>query len=166
MNVNATKLWVASLAAATTLTMPALALVAADTDKPDHVYFIMMENHATSQIIGNSADAPFINQLAHRYAVATNYRGVTHPSLPNYPGCSYPASGRDHGVPGNLSNVSGGAIKPAILIQAVEPAHRESNRPYNHYSLLGTILRLWNLPCLANTCSIAILFEKTVLEGV
>jgi hypothetical protein len=44
----------------------------------------MMENHATNQIIGNSADAPFINQLSHRYSVATNDHGVTHPSLPNY----------------------------------------------------------------------------------
>jgi hypothetical protein len=49
-----------------------------------HIFYIMMENHATSQIIGNTADAPFINQLAHRYGLATNYHGVTHPSLPNY----------------------------------------------------------------------------------
>jgi hypothetical protein len=44
----------------------------------------MMENHGTDEIIGNSADAPFINQLAAAYGVATNYYGVTHPSLPNY----------------------------------------------------------------------------------
>jgi phospholipase C len=30
------------------------------------------------------ADAPFTNQLARRYSVATNYHGVTQPSLPNY----------------------------------------------------------------------------------
>jgi phosphatidylinositol-3-phosphatase len=54
------------------------------SDQPDHIFFIMMENHATSQIIGNTADAPFINQLAKRYSVATNYHGVTHPSSPNY----------------------------------------------------------------------------------
>jgi hypothetical protein len=53
-------------------------------DGPDHVFFIMMENHATYQIIGNNADAPFINKLAQRYSVAMNYHGVTHPSLPNY----------------------------------------------------------------------------------
>jgi hypothetical protein len=51
---------------------------------PDHIFFIMMENHSTDEIIGNTADAPFINELASRYAVATNYFGVTHPSLPNY----------------------------------------------------------------------------------
>ncbi len=49
-----------------------------------HLFLIVMENHATSDIIGNTADAPFINQLANQYGVATNYFGVTHPSLPNY----------------------------------------------------------------------------------
>ena len=49
-----------------------------------HIFVIVMENHATDEIIGNSADAPYINQLATNYGVATNYYGVTHPSLPNY----------------------------------------------------------------------------------
>lgn len=44
----------------------------------------MMENHGFSQIIGNTADAPFLNKLARHANVATNYFGVTHPSLPNY----------------------------------------------------------------------------------
>lgn len=43
-----------------------------------------MENHATNEIIGNTTDAPYINQLANQYGVATSYYGVTHPSLPNY----------------------------------------------------------------------------------
>jgi len=49
-----------------------------------HIFLIMMENHATNEIIGNTADAPYINQLASHAAVAMNYFGVTHPSLPNY----------------------------------------------------------------------------------
>jgi phosphatidylinositol-3-phosphatase len=44
----------------------------------------MMENHWYSQIIGNRRDAPFINRLAERGNLETNYYGVTHPSLPNY----------------------------------------------------------------------------------
>jgi hypothetical protein len=44
----------------------------------------MMENHATDQIFGNTVDAPYINELASRYASSTDYFGVTHPSLPNY----------------------------------------------------------------------------------
>jgi hypothetical protein len=51
---------------------------------PTHIFVIMMENHGFSQIIGNNADAPFINDLATRGNVETNYFGVTHPSLTNY----------------------------------------------------------------------------------
>jgi hypothetical protein len=51
---------------------------------PQHIFYIMMENHGTDQILGNVADAPYINSLAARYNVALNYHGVTHPSLPNY----------------------------------------------------------------------------------
>ncbi len=49
-----------------------------------HIFYIMMENHGTNQIFTNTADAPYINQLANTYAISTNYYGVTHPSLPNY----------------------------------------------------------------------------------
>jgi hypothetical protein len=381
---NHTQALVMALTASILATGPTAAF--ADHDgPPDHIYVIMMENHATNQIIGNTADAPFINSLAHRYGVATNYHGVTHPSLPNYlsaisgdfqgiwddckaglavtcapeefvvgagdatdptssvytdpksplfgkkppqltpaqvasssatahwfagqtivdllehkgmswkaymqslpftgadveywpslggttyklyaekhnpfmyfssirnsaarvanivplpqldydlstnhvpnfvwispdqcndmhgvsngaplgyPTCSYPAAGLDHGAirlgdtflqetvtkimsspawsnnsilviawdeddyngypvgccfsptgtAGTFGNVLGGAVTPAIVIQSSEPAHRESAHAYNHYSLLGTILRLWNLPCLGNTCKIA-----------
>lgn len=52
--------------------------------QPKHIFVIMMENHGMAEIIGNTADAPYINQLAAQYGVATNYFGVTHPSLPNY----------------------------------------------------------------------------------
>jgi hypothetical protein len=44
----------------------------------------MMENHGPAEIIGNTADAPFMNLIASQYGVATNFFGVTHPSLPNY----------------------------------------------------------------------------------
>jgi phosphatidylinositol-3-phosphatase len=57
---------------------------AAAKGAPEHIFVIMMENHGTKQVIGNTADAPFITSLAKRYNVATNYHGVTHPSLPNY----------------------------------------------------------------------------------
>ncbi len=49
-----------------------------------HIFFVMMENHATNEVIGNTADAPYISKLANQYTVALNYYGVTHPSLPNY----------------------------------------------------------------------------------
>jgi hypothetical protein len=49
-----------------------------------HIFYIMMENHASNQIIGNTASAPTINSLASTYGLATNYYGITHPSEPNY----------------------------------------------------------------------------------
>jgi hypothetical protein len=48
-----------------------------------HVFVIVMENHEYGSIIGSSA-APYINSLASSYALATNYYGAAHPSLPNY----------------------------------------------------------------------------------
>jgi hypothetical protein len=49
----------------------------------DHVFVIMLENHSYSSVI-DDANAPFITSLAHKYALAQNYYGVTHPSEPNY----------------------------------------------------------------------------------
>lgn len=42
-----------------------------------------MENEEYSSVIGAS-DAPYINSLASQGALATNYYGISHPSLPNY----------------------------------------------------------------------------------
>jgi acid phosphatase len=49
----------------------------------DHIFIVIMENHGYDEIIA-SADAPYINELAAKYGVATNYVSVAHPSLPNY----------------------------------------------------------------------------------
>ncbi len=57
---------------------------ATTTAQLKHVYTIMMENHAQAQIIGDTTDAPNLNMLASKYGQATQYFGVTHPSLPNY----------------------------------------------------------------------------------
>jgi hypothetical protein len=48
-----------------------------------HVFVIMLENHSRDGVIGDP-NAPAITALAHRYGVARNYYGVTHPSEPNY----------------------------------------------------------------------------------
>jgi hypothetical protein len=75
----------ANTSTGTEATTSALTFEHGDRDAAfDHIFYIMMENHATDEILGNDADAPFLNQLAKHAAVATNYFGVTHPSLPNY----------------------------------------------------------------------------------
>ena len=50
----------------------------------DHIVVVVEENHSRSQIIGNRAEAPFINALARRGVSLTNMAGITHPSQPNY----------------------------------------------------------------------------------
>src|SRR5712664_4899288 len=49
----------------------------------EHVWVIMMENHAYAQIIDNP-NAPFTNKLAKSANTANNYFAVAHPSLTNY----------------------------------------------------------------------------------
>ncbi len=56
---------------------------AAGTPAYQHVIWIWLENHSYSEIIGTGS-APYINSLAARCGLATNYHNVTHPSLPNY----------------------------------------------------------------------------------
>jgi hypothetical protein len=48
-----------------------------------NVVVIVMENKDCGDVIGDH-QAPFLNALAHRSALATNYFGIAHPSLPNY----------------------------------------------------------------------------------
>jgi hypothetical protein len=57
----------------------------ADASAPSlkHIFYIMMENHSRTEIVGNT-EAPFITSLAMQYGQATSYYGVTHPSSPNY----------------------------------------------------------------------------------
>src|ERR1700681_3597549 len=47
---------------------------------PPHVFVIVMENRSYSQAISSA----YVSSLAAQYAVATDYHGVSHPSLPNY----------------------------------------------------------------------------------
>jgi len=49
----------------------------------DHVFVVMMENHAYAQIVGNP-QMPFTNQYMKAANAATNYFAVAHPSLTNY----------------------------------------------------------------------------------
>jgi hypothetical protein len=54
----------------------------ATTTHYDHVVWIMLENVGYS-VIGSS-NAPFLNSLTSKCGLATNYRAISHPSLPNY----------------------------------------------------------------------------------
>ena len=53
-----------------------------------------MENKDYSSVVGPGS-APYINRLAHRYGLATDYSAISHPSLPNYIALT---SGSDQGI--------------------------------------------------------------------
>ncbi|HEX3093792.1 MAG TPA: alkaline phosphatase family protein [Candidatus Angelobacter sp.] len=49
----------------------------------DHVFVVVLENHAFNQVIG-SPFMPYLNSLASAHSLATNYFANTHPSIGNY----------------------------------------------------------------------------------
>jgi phosphatidylinositol-3-phosphatase len=51
--------------------------------QPPRVAVMVLENRSYSQVIG-SPNAPYLNRLAGKNALATRYYAVAHPSLPNY----------------------------------------------------------------------------------
>jgi hypothetical protein len=55
---------------------------------------VVLENKQRADVLGN-ADAPAFNAFARGGAVLSGYRGVTHPSLPNYLAL---VSGSTHGI--------------------------------------------------------------------
>ena len=55
------------------------ARLSASPDKP-HIFLIVLENRSYSQALGMS----YVAQLASQFGLATNYHGISHPSLPNY----------------------------------------------------------------------------------
>jgi hypothetical protein len=50
--------------------------------------------------------------------------------------------------------VLGGARTPAMVLTSRQHHQRVSWKPANHYSMLGTLQKLWGLGCLENTCKL------------
>ena len=78
------------------------------------VMVIVFENHGYSQIIGSS-HAPYFNHLAHRYAMATRYHAVTHPSLPDYLAMT---GGKTFGIRTDCTSCSIDAVNVADQLEA------------------------------------------------
>jgi len=79
-----------------------------------HVFVIVMENHEYGSIIGSPA-APYINSLAGTYALATNYYGASHPSLPNYLALT---AGSTFGIASDCTTCYVGATNIADQVEA------------------------------------------------
>ena len=65
------------------LALTALSALAAAPPRPQHVVVVIEENRSFKTLYGD-ADVPYINQLAGRGALLTQYYAITHPSEPNY----------------------------------------------------------------------------------
>jgi hypothetical protein len=78
-----------------------------------HAVVIVFENKPRSAVLGNRA-APAFNAFARRGAVLSGYRGVTHPSLPNYLAL---VSGSTHGI---RSDCTSCVVKGPSLADALE----------------------------------------------
>src|SRR5437660_1627189 len=72
----------ASLIAAVLLLSSALSAVA-QLPTFTHVFIVVEENHNYSSVVGTSA-MPYLNSLATKYGLATQYYANTHPSIGNY----------------------------------------------------------------------------------
>jgi phosphatidylinositol-3-phosphatase len=70
----------AAPATSTPLTSSSPGTTPASTAAAAHVFVIVMENRSYDEAMAQ----PYTAQLAARYAVATDYHAVAHPSLPNY----------------------------------------------------------------------------------
>src|SRR2546430_1067449 len=73
----------AASSAASPATSPSAKIVlptASPVTAPQHVFVIVMENSS----LATALRAPSISALAAKYTLATNYRAVSSPSLPNY----------------------------------------------------------------------------------
>lgn len=60
-----------------------LATLNAQVARSNHVVIVVEENHSYSQVIGN-ANMPYLNSLAGKYSLATQYYANVHPSIGNY----------------------------------------------------------------------------------
>jgi phospholipase C len=90
-----------------------------------HVVWIWMENESYDAIVGNPS-ARYLNQLAAKCGLATNYSAITHPSLPNYLAAT---SGSDWGIADDNPPAAHPLAHPSIFSQVA--AERMTWRSYD-----------------------------------
>jgi hypothetical protein len=120
-----------------------------------------MENHGYGSIVGSS-QAPYINQLANAYGLATNDVAISHPSLPNYIAMtsgSAQAIGDDSGpssyplnVPSIFSQLSGGQSRslqegmPSNCLKSDSGQYVVHHNPMAYYTNLGSDCSKFDVP--------------------
>jgi phosphatidylinositol-3-phosphatase len=96
-----------------------------------HVWLVVLQNHSYEQIVGNP-EAPFLNDLANRFALATRYFAVSDESLPNHLAM---LAGSTFGC--RSSDCGGGLDSPTVASQLDASGRRWAgyfeNLPYAGY---------------------------------
>jgi hypothetical protein len=83
----------------------------------DHAIVVVLENKQRDKVLGNPA-APAFNAFAANGAVLAGYRGVTHPSLPNYLAL---VSGSTHGIASDCTSCT---VRGRSLADTLEAKRR------------------------------------------
>ena len=83
----------------------------------DHAIVVVLENKQRDKVLGNPA-APAFNAFAANNAVLAGYRGVTHPSLPNYLAL---VSGSTHGIASDCTSCT---VRGRSLADTLEATRR------------------------------------------
>ena len=83
----------------------------------DHAIVVVLENKQRDKVLGNPA-APAFNAFAANGAVLAGYRGVTHPSLPNYLAL---VSGSTHGIASDCTSCT---VRGRSLADTLEATRR------------------------------------------
>jgi hypothetical protein len=126
-----------------------------------HVVWIVMENQNYGDIIG-SPSAPYVNSLASKCGLATNFFSESHPSLPNYIAMTSgstqeitdDASPSSHplNVPSIFSQLPGGGSRsleesmPSSCDQTDASPYAPRHNPEAYYTNLGSDCANYDVP--------------------
>ncbi len=88
------------------------------TTAPTHIVVVTRENENFSDIVGNTAEAPFLNQLISEGMLFTNDYGLAYPSQPNYLALF---SSSTQGVTGNIVPSQFPASVPTLASTITDP---------------------------------------------
>jgi len=109
-----TRVVVVAAATVVAALLPSAAAAPKPVPSFEHVVVIVLENKVRGSVLGNRA-APAFNALAAKNAVLTGYRGVTHPSLPNYLAL---VSGSTQGITDDCTSCTVGGPSLADTLEA------------------------------------------------
>jgi hypothetical protein len=129
------------------------------------VVWIFLENKSIAQVVPSNS-APYMTKLAAACGLATNYAGITHPSLPNYIAATSgdqngivddlppTAAGHSLGVPSIFSQVrdAGGTWRsyqesaPGNCPRATSGSYAVKHDPAPYYSGIAADCANWDVP--------------------